>query len=67
MALEGKLESDRQDSLGAGASCVPRTTAGYPAPGRANLEGGGKVQRALGARCVLTENMQYGKRIKQCL
>ena len=67
MALEGKLERDRHDGLGAGASCVPGTTARYPAPGRANLEGGGKVQRALGARCVLTENKQYGKRIRQCL
>jgi hypothetical protein len=63
VALERELERDRHDGLGAGACSVPgaaASAAGHPAPGRADLEGGGKVQCAVGARCVLTEKNAAG-------
>lgn len=63
VALERELERDRHDGLGAGACSVPgaaASAAGHPAPGRADLKGGREVQRAVGARCVLTEKNAAG-------
>jgi hypothetical protein len=57
MALEGKLEHDRHHGLGAGTSGGGSSRAAAPAcpaSGSSGFEGGGKVQRALGAGRVLT-------------